>query len=146
MDKILVKGSVVVTHKRGNEILEVHRGENLVVAAGQALIASLLTGSGTAISHMACGDDNQIPEKDDTTLVGTEHQRVAATISAAANVVSVSATFGGGLAGTLSLAEYGIFNAASGGTMLCRFATSAIQLNADQSDTIDVTWTLQFGE
>lgn len=147
MNKIGVKGQAVVEVKRDGKVVRRIERNNLVVTGGKNLMASrLVANTDNAISHMACGSSNQVPAESDSALVGTEHERVSATVSSAANVVTATATFGSGIVGTVSVGEYAIFNAASSGTMLCRFITQPIDLNADEGDTFDVTWTIQFGD
>lgn len=147
MAMIKIKGSVKIEHKRDGKVIDTREGDNLVVDTGKALIASRLKDtSDDAISHMACGSSGQVAAESDTALVGTEHQRVSATVTVTDNVITVEATFGSGLSGQKTIAEYGIFNDASSGDMLCRFTTAAQTLDADESDTFDVTWTLQFGD
>lgn len=119
-------------------------GKNLVVNSGKALIASLLAGEDDPISHVAIGSSNTVAAESHTALIGTEHERVSATVAAVDNVLSVSGEFGAGVTGDVSVAEFGLFNAASGGVMLARFTINPITL--ESTSTINMTWTLQFGD
>jgi hypothetical protein len=53
------------------------------------------------------------------------------------NAITYTATFGAGTA-TGAVVEAGIFNASSGGTMLCRTVFPVINKNA--GDSLAVTW------
>lgn len=113
--------------------------KNLVVTSGKGYIAGRMVGTPTAMSHMAIGSGTVDPAVGDTTL-GTELGRVSLTSSAAvAAVVTYIASFGAGT-GTGAVTEAGIFNAGSGGTMLCR--TEFALLNKGADDSLTITWTV----
>lgn len=119
------------------------RGHNLVVNAGLAHIADQLSASPSqnAMSHMGVGTGVAAAAAGDTAL-GTQLDRNAldsATDSGA--VVTYVATWAAG-DGTGAITEYGIFNAATDGTMLARYVDDVI--NKGASDTLVVTWTLTF--
>jgi len=119
---------------------EIH---NLVVDAGLDFIASRMVGTASAVmSHMAVGDDGTTPAAGDTAL-GSELARQALTSSTVVdNVVTYVASFGAGV-GTGALEEAGIFNAGSGGDMLCR--TTFAVVNKGASDGMTITWTVTAG-
>ena len=132
------KVNIVVRDKNG-KVKEDFTVPNLVVDTGLAFIASRMEGVDDAImSHMAVGTDITAAAGDDTAL-GTELARV--TCSGAANGANMVYTseFDAGT-GTGSLTEAGIFNASSGGTMLCRTVFAVI--NKGLADTMTVTWTI----
>jgi len=116
---------------------EIH---NLVVDTGLAYIASRMVGTASSVmSHMAVGTSGTSPVAGNTTL-GAEVARQALTSgSAASNVVTYVASFGAGV-GTGALQEAGMFNAGSGGTMLCR--TTFAVVNKGASDAMTITWTV----
>ena len=114
-----------------------------MTTAGATLAANLLQGGGTAISHMALGSDNTTPTLSDTALIGTEHERVAGSFGLAANEITMTASFGTGITGTVTVGEFGIFNAASGGTLFARFVTPAVEISS--TDTLAVIWKLYLG-
>lgn len=111
---------------------------NLVVTAGKNYIASRMVGTASAVmSHMAIGTGVGTPGASDTTL-GTQTGRVSLSSStASANSVTYTATFPAGT-GDGAITEAGIFNASSGGTMLCR--TTFPVVNKQAGDTIAITW------
>ena len=111
--------------------------KNLVVTTGKTFIAARVVGTPTAMSNMAVGAGTTAASASDTAL-GAELGRVALTSSTSAlNVITYVATFGAGV-GTGAVTEAGIFNASSGGTMLCRTVFSVINKGAD--DAMSVTW------
>ncbi len=113
--------------------------KNLVVTSGKGYIAGRMVGTPTAMSHMAIGSGTVDPAVGDTTL-GTELGRVSLTSSAAVGaVVTYIASFGAGT-GTGAVTEAGIFNASSGGTMLCRTEFAVVNKGAD--DSLSITWTV----
>jgi hypothetical protein len=130
---------VVVTGKDG-KVKEEHNFTNLVVTTGKNFVASRMVGTAANVmSHMAVGSSSTAPAAGDTTL-GTELGRVAlGSSSAAANVVTYTATFPAGT-GTGAIVEAGIFNASSAGTLLCRTTFAVVNKGVD--DAMSVTWTV----
>jgi hypothetical protein len=112
---------------------------NLVVTTGKTFIAARMVGTPTAMSHMAIGSGTTDPAIGDTVLQ-TELGRVSLTSSASAGaVVTYIASFGAGT-GTGAVTEAGIFNASSGGTLLCRTEFATVNKGAD--DSMSITWTI----
>jgi hypothetical protein len=131
---------ITVTNPDNNVVQEVVV-PNLVVTAGKNWIAGRMydTSIPDEMSHMAIGTDNTAAAAGDTGL-GTEAGRVALTSTTVTNnSVAYVATFPAGT-GTGAITEAGIFNAASGGTMLCRTVFSVI--NKGAADTLGITWTV----
>jgi len=113
--------------------------KNLVVSAGKTYIAARMQGSAipTVMGYMAIGTGTATPAVGNTTL-GVEAGRVAlASFSSSSNQVTATATFPAGT-GTGAITEAGIFNANSGGTMLCR--TTFPVVNKAAGDSIAITW------
>jgi hypothetical protein len=116
--------------------------DNLVVTVGKNFIASRMTATPTAMSHMGVGTSATAADVADTTL-GAEAARVALTSSnTTGNIATYAATFPAGT-GTGALTEAGIFNAASAGVLLCRTVFSVV--NKGASDSMTVTWTVTVG-
>ena len=115
---------------------------NLVVSVGKAFIAaSIVKTSNTpaAMSHMAIGSGTIPPV---IANVGLDAQLGRSSITSAiatANSVTYRATFAAGT-GTGTITEAGIFNAAVGGTMLCRTVFPVVTKQA--GDSIEITWTV----
>lgn len=128
---------------RKNGVL-VREGKNLIVTAGLNLLTSILdSATPTRPSHMAIGTASGAATAGQTDLQGTEEERVAASGTASGNVLSYTAQFGSGVVGTPEIAEYGIFNDATSGTMLARFTAASVSINS--SDQLDVTWSITIG-
>jgi hypothetical protein len=133
------KLSIVVNDNAGNLKQELNV-TNLVVDTGLDYIASRMKDtSATAMSHMAIGSGTTDPAPADTALQ-TSLGRVALTsTTVTGNSVEYVATFGAGT-GTGAVTEAGIFNASSGGTMLCR--TEFAVINKAAGDSMTITWTV----
>lgn len=114
--------------------------DNLVVTTGRNFIADRMLGTTfAAMSHMAAGSNATAPALGDTTL-GTELGRVAlGTATRSTNVNTYTATFGAGIA-TGTIAEVGILNNSSGGTLLGRATFSGIVKGG--ADILNVTYTV----
>ena len=113
---------------------------NLVVTAGKEYVASRIKdASATAMSHMAIGTGSTAAAASQTAL-GSESARtgLTSTTVSGADIVYVD-TFAAGT-GTGAITEAGIFNASSGGTMLCRTVFSVV--NKGASDAMTITWTV----
>jgi hypothetical protein len=116
---------------------------NLVVTAGKGFVASRMIGTSAGVmSHMEVGTGTTDPVAGDTALQSAvSSSRTAFTSSASVSgaVVTYVTTFAAGT-GTGALTEAGIFNASSGGTMLCRTEFSVV--NKGASDSMTITWTV----
>lgn len=111
---------------------------NLVVTAGKEYVASRMKdATANVMSHMAVGSGSTSPAAGDTAL-GSELDRVALTsTTVSSNELTYVATFGAGV-GTGAITEAGLFNAATGGDMLCRTTFSVV--NKGASDSMTITW------
>ena len=116
---------------------------NLVVTAGKGFVATRMIGTGAGVmSHMEVGTGTTDPAAGNTTLESAvSSSRTGFTTSAAVSgaVVTYVTAFAAGT-GTGALTEAGIFNASSGGTMLCRTEFSVV--NKGAADTMTITWTV----
>ena len=138
-DFIKAKGELDIILKDVDGNIKQHlRVPNLVVTVGKNFIASRMVGTSSPVmSHMAVGTDTTAPVSTNTTL-GKEIARVAlSSATATANTIAYSATFPVGT-GTGSIAEAGIFNAASSGTLLCRTTFAAVNKAAE--DVLTINW------
>lgn len=134
-------GNVSITKTNiAGDILEKIYIPNLVVSLGKTFIASRMVGTvANIMSHMALGSSSTGAVAGDATL-GTELGRAVLTSATSANnIVTYTATFAAGV-GTGSIQEAGIFNASSGGTLLCRTTFPVVSKQA--SDVIAVSWTI----
>jgi len=132
--------SIVVRDKDGN-VKEERTEKNLVVTTGLTYIASRMKdATATAMTHMGLGSGTTTEaagQTDLTTLLGSREALDSTTASS--NTIAYVASFEAGDA-TGAVTEAGIFNAASGGTMLCRTKFNVVNKAAD--DTMAVTWTI----
>ena len=112
---------------------------NLVVTAGKNYVADRIKNNSTVMSHMAIGTGSTAAAAGDTAL-GSQTARTALTTTTVTNneIVYVD-TFPAGT-GTGAITEAGIFNASSGGTMLCRTVFSVV--NKGANDAMTITWTV----
>jgi hypothetical protein len=140
-DRIKFRGELRLVLEREDGTIETFSA-NLIVNAGLARIALLMTGGGSPMSHMALGGSSTMPGATQTALV-SEVGRVAlaSTTTVTTNVsgdsVQYVATFPAGTA-TGALTEAGLFDAASGGTMLARSVYNTV--NKGENDSLTVTW------
>jgi|TARA_B110000902_G_C13982935_1_gene465646 hypothetical protein len=118
----------------------VQKTKNLVVTAGKNWVASRMKDTTQdAMSHMAVGTGTTQALAAQTTLV-TENDRNALTsTTVTGNAIAYVATWAANDA-TAALTEAGIFDAASGGDMLCR--TKFDVVNKGAADSMTITWTI----
>lgn len=132
---------ITVTSKDG-AVKQEQVVKNLVVTSGLNFISARMNDAALAVmSHMAVGTGTTAAALGDTAL-GTESARVALTSAVVTdNAIAYTATFGMNTPASLTaLTEAAIFNASSGGTMLCR--TVFPQVNKDVNDTLTIIWTV----
>ena len=114
--------------------------DNLVVTTGKEYVASRIKDTtATAMSHMAIGTGTTAAAAGDTALVSESARTALTSTTVSTNTVVYVDTFGAGT-GTGAITEAGVFNASSGGTMLCRTVFSVVNKGAEDSMTI--TWTI----
>jgi hypothetical protein len=115
---------------------------NIVVSDGKDFVASRMKDTtDSAMSHMAIGTGSTAAAASDSAL-GSElsGSRTALTSTTVTdNDIVYVATFGAGT-GTGAVTEAGIFNASSGGTMLCRTVFAVV--NKGSADSMTITWTV----
>lgn len=141
-DSVSVKGELLIQVVRDGKVIDERKVTNLITTAGLALVAQLVTGLGTAFSHMAIGTSTTAAAIGDTAL-GLEAGRVTLTSKdATSGTVAYIGDFPAGT-GTGTIVEAGVFNASSGGTMLNRTVFSPVTKTA--SDALKITWNVTFG-
>lgn len=135
--------SIVLKDKNGN-VKDNREVKNLVVNSGLAYIISRMAGaSKDVMSHMALGSGTSAAAAGDTdlgSLLGAREALDSSTIAGSNNekIIYVSGFEAGDATGAVT--EAGIFNAVSGGDMLCRTVFGVVNKAAD--DTMTVTWTI----
>ena len=140
-ENIAPEGKVHIQHFDADGNLKAeHNVKNLVVTTGKTYIASKMTAttnSPVSMTHMAIGTGTTTPAASNTAL-GSQTGRVGLSGGVpTTNSITYTATFPAGT-GDGAITEAGIFNASSGGTMLCR--TTFPVVNKASGDTIAITW------
>ena len=144
-DKLQMVGQVemVLRDKDGN-VKDTREIKNLVVNAGLAFVISRMAGTTkNVMSHMALGSSTTAAAAGQTDLLsilGSREALDSTTISGTNNekIIYVSSFEAGDATGAVT--EAGIFNAVTGGDMLCRTVFPVVNKQAD--DTLAITWTL----
>jgi hypothetical protein len=138
-DGLKLRGDValVLRDKNGN-VKEERKINNLIVNTGLNFICDRMKNDETAMSHMALGSGSTAAAAGDTTLgsqLGSREALDSDTVSS--NTITYTSSFEAGDA-TGAVTEAGIFNATSGGTMLCRTVFAVVNKSAD--DSLSVSW------
>ncbi len=136
--KLKGRADLVLSDQKGT-VKEIITIPNLVVNTGKNYITARMGSNANAVmSHMAVGNSNTAAALTDIAL-GSQVSRTSLTGTVTANSIAYTASFGAGVA-TDALTEAGIFNASSGGEMLCRTVFAVV--NKGAADTLNVTWTV----
>lgn len=141
--KLMGQVNMVLTDADGN-VKDQREIKNLVVNSGLAYIISRMVGTAKDVmSHMALGSGTTAAAGTQTDLVsilGAREALDSTTVTGTLNEkVQYTASFEAGDA-TGAITEAGIFNAATGGDMLCRTTFPVVNKQAD--DTLAITWTI----
>lgn len=126
-------------------ILTGHKTYNSMTNAGFGVTSGLIIGTGTAFTAVAIGTGTTAAAATQTALV-TEVKRKAGsnsqvTTTQTNDTSQWDATFSSSdsLSGSAAITEVGIFNNnTTGGTMLLRLVFSAINVNWDNGDTLEM--------
>ena len=114
--------------------------DNLVVTAGKNFVASRMKDTTkAAMTHMAVGTGTTTAVASQTALVTENDRNTLTSTTVTANAIAYVCTWAAGDA-TAALTEAGIFNASSGGDMLCRTVFSVV--NKASADSMTITWTV----
>ena len=132
---------IVVTAEDGT-VKQRESVKNLVVTSGKGYVASRMKDASTNVmSHMAIGTGTTAAAVSNTALVSESARRSLTSTTVNNNDVVYVATFPAGTPNSAAaITEAGIFNASSGGTMLCRTVFS--EINKGTSDSLTITWTV----
>ena len=118
----------------------VQETKNLVVTAGKNFVASRMKDTTkAAMTHMAVGTGTTAAAAGNTTLVSETDRNALTSTTVTNNEIAYVCTWAAGDA-TAALTEAGIFNASSGGDMLCRTVFSVV--NKAAADSMTITWTV----
>lgn len=141
-ENLKLRGDVALVLKGADgKVKDSREIKNLIVNDGLEFICSRMAGtSANVMSHMALGSGSTAAAAGQTDLVSILGSREALDSSTpSSNTIAYVASFEAG-EGTGAVTEAGIFNAATGGDMLCRTVFSVVNKEAD--DTMSVTWTI----
>lgn len=141
-DKVAVTGSldIILFDSVGDVKIKLQK-HNLVVDSGLEFICSrMVSSSDAAMSHMGVGSNSSTPTSADSSLQAQVGTRASLDITNASGATVVYRGVFGSSQSVGTLREAGIFNAASGGTMLCRAVFPAIEKSSD--DTLVIRWTI----
>lgn len=135
-DNLKLTGNLTIAVN--NEIVQ--ETKNLVVTAGKNFVASRMKDTTkAAMTHMSVGTGTTAAAAANTTLVSETDRNALTSTTVTNNEIAYVATWAAGDA-TAALTEAGIFNASSGGDMLCRTVFSVV--NKGASDSMTITWTV----
>jgi|TARA_B100001093_G_scaffold506631_1_gene565888 hypothetical protein len=141
-DNLKLRGDVAIVVKdKDGKVKDSREIHNLVVSAGLEYICSRMAGtSANVMTHMAVGSGTTAASAGQTSLVSALGSREALdSTTASSNTITYVSSFEAG-EGTGAVTEAGVFNASSGGTMLCRTVFAVV--NKDADDTMSITWTI----
>jgi len=146
-DRLPIRGEIEIILKDKDGNIKEHRKiHNIVTTVGKAHIADQMADGGeAAMSHMAIGTGSGGGVGSTTLAVELDRNALTSATQGAggdANKVTYTASWAAG-DGTGTITEYGIFNNASGGTLLAYKEDTALPKGA--SDTLQVNWTIIFG-
>ena len=120
--------------------------DNVVTNNGVARIAAVWAAdSSTTPTHIGIGTDNTAAATTDTALGAEVDRNVILTDFASGAVATFKAFFSKSEANGNTIAEVGMFDAASGGTMFCR-SVLASSIVKDATKSINITWTITFAD
>ena len=147
-DDLKLKGHFSIDHMRNGKVIDHREIDNVITDAGRAAVAQRINASATAaFTYIAIGIGTGAAVVGDVAL-GSEittfgGARASATCSNVTTSVALDTaqmvllfTFTSGA--SFAVTESGVFNAASGVTLLCRQTFSAI--NVTNGDTLQITW------
>lgn len=141
-ENIGITGALTITVKgKDGKVKEKRELKNLVVQAGTGWIANrMLANTEGVMTTMGVGSGLTDSRPSDTDLQLVINDRIeldsaVASVNKVVYVASFSDTFG-----SAQISEAGIFNAPTGGTMLCRTVFPVI--NKQAADSISISWTI----
>ena len=112
---------------------------NLVVTAGKNWVAQRMNNVNTVMTHMAVGTGTTQALAAQTALVSENDRNSLTSTTVTNNTIIYVATWAAGDA-TAALTEAAVFDASSGGDMLCRTVFSVV--NKASADSMTITWTI----
>jgi len=147
--KVRLRGEVelIVYDKFGN-IKDRRHIKNVITDVGKAQVAGLINGAVTTqFKYIAIGTGTTAASASDTALESETHRELADTLDRVTTDVTndtarLIKTFSG-YTGSESITESGVFDSDTGGNMLCRQTFSALNIDWDAGDSLQITWKIQ---
>lgn len=145
-DHLELLGSLELVLQREDGSVEVTRKDNIIVNVGFDFIADAIGKSSSrpaVMGYIALGTDTGTAPAAAQTALVAELSRIAATYAhtAGTKILTFSATFNAGVA-TGAIAEAGVFNDATVGTMFDRVQFSVVNKGALDVLTATFTFTM----
>lgn len=128
-ENIGLKGEIFAKIIKPNGKIIEYNYPNLVVADGKTNIAGMLIADnapGDAYDYIAIGTGSTTPDVTDTDLVNEVYARINTSGAQLGSVASFTGSFA--ISGTVAITEYGLFNAATAGSMLSRISGATVTL------------------
>jgi len=148
LEKIKLAGKIILEVKTIEGKTKLLREiKNVITDVGKAQVAGLINGVVTTpFTYIAIGTGTTSATSTDTALEAEIKRKSATVDRVTTNVTNDTAyweaTFSSadGLTGTASVTESGIFDADTGGNMLCRQTFSAVNVDWDAGDQLTIKW------
>jgi len=154
-EKVSVRDRLIaVVRDKNGKVKQVYDSgwrTNTLTNDGFAEIAGLITADvgGTAFDYIAIGTGTTAAAATDTALEYETHRIGGADVTGSRVTTTVTndtaqlvGTFSG-YTGTEAVTESGVLNASTGGTLLCRQVFSALNIDWDAGDSLQITWKIQ---
>jgi len=140
VDTIPLKGKVIIeVCDSEGKVKERIIVLNTITDAARNYVANVIgNGGGVGFSYIAIGTGTTAPATTDTSLEVEVH-RVAGTVSVSNNTATIQASFSG-YVGSEAIAEAGLFNDATAGTMFSRVTFPVLNIDWNAGDSLNITW------
>ena len=139
-EDITLAGTLEITVRRGDEVIEQWRDENLIVNGARDMLAQLIAGDGNgqAVTQIGFGVGESPASPDDTALTGAYVRNLTGHDYPAAGQVRFQFSLATSEANGLVIREFGLI--AADGALFSRKVRGGIEKNDDIS--LDGTWTI----
>ncbi len=139
-----VFGEVELTVLEAGKPIDRQRVNNVVTTAGWGLLAEVIRGVRSPVTHVALGTGSRTPAAADTALQTEVYRDIATSLSSIGRGLTTSHFLPTFAAAGHTLREVGLFTAAAGGIL---FARALLDREVAKTDRITATiiWTIRFG-
>ena len=138
----------LVVYDRFGRVVDRRVVKNVITDVGKAQVAGLINGVVTTpFKYIAIGTSGNTFSASDTALHNETHREQADTIDRVTTSVTndtarLVKTFSG-YTGSEGINESGVFDATSGGNMLCAQSFAVVNVDWDAGDSLQITWKIQ---